>query len=307
MHQGQIGPADPGCLYLDQTEATLGNSLQHRPHPGRALRMMGTGVMGCRRGMARNNDLHPRTLACVATRLHFEGDWPEPVIIKRGWSKASARRWNEDVPDVAIRLERGSSEFLKSATEAMRDLAQADVFSPALYPDTTRVWHAAGYQPHAELDIMERSITRQDLAESPDHGSSLIATTSPRWGEVVEVDRRAFEGFWRMGADGLVEAMVATPSAVFFEWRIQGELAGYALTGTQLTTSFLQRVAVSGDEAGHGIGTELIRACLRWAASKGAQRMVLNVRPENVGAKSLYARLGFSDTGKSLHVLKFDG
>ncbi len=188
----------------------------------------------------------------------------------------------------------------------MRETSGADVFSPALYPDTTRVWRAAGYEPHAELDIMERALIRDDLAESPDHGGSLVAVGSPRWDEVVEVDRRAFDGFWRMGADGLTEAMVATPSAVFFEWRVDGELVAYALTGSQLTTSFLQRVAVAGDEAGHGIGTELINACLRWATSKGAQRMVLNVRPENVGAKGLYARLGFSDTGKSLQVLRFD-
>jgi [ribosomal protein S18]-alanine N-acetyltransferase len=65
-------------------------------------------------------------------------------------------------------------------------------------------------------------------------------------------------------------------------------------------------VAVATDHAGGGIGTLLVQSSMAWAASKGAQRMVLNVRPENTRAKTLYTRLGFSLTGKSLQVMRYE-
>jgi [ribosomal protein S18]-alanine N-acetyltransferase len=256
--------------------------------------------------MARNNDVHPRTLAPVPTRLHIESEWPQPTIIKRGWSKAVARRWNDDVPDAAIRLERGSSDFLKMASSAAAEISGAGVYSPALYADASKVWKSAGFVPYDELDIMERPLGREDSVEPSPVEAEITRVSGPSWAELVEVDRMAFEGFWRMGSDGLVEAMTATPSAIVLQSRSDGELVGYALVGAQMTVAFLQRVAVAPERAGVGIGTDLVLSSMAWAASKGAQRLVLNVRPENTRAIGLYSKLGFSLTGKRLQVMRFE-
>jgi len=82
-------------------------------------------------------------------------------------------------------------------------------------------------------------------------------------------------------------------------------VVGYAIVGTQLTVSFLQRVAVLPDRSGNGLGGALIRASMLWARSKGARTMILNVRPENTRAVDVYAREGFAHTGSALRVLRF--
>jgi ribosomal protein S18 acetylase RimI-like enzyme len=53
---------------------------------------------------------------------------------------------------------------------------------------------------------------------------------------------------------------------------------------------------------GQGIGTDLIEATARAAAESGARELTLSVLFSNVGARRLYGRLGFTETGGDVHV-----
>jgi ribosomal-protein-alanine N-acetyltransferase len=66
-------------------------------------------------------------------------------------------------------------------------------------------------------------------------------------------------------------------------------------------------VAVTPEFAGRGLGTSLVRQALRWSASRGVRSMVLNVRKENVRARSLYESEGFSRAAGNLVLMRFDG
>jgi ribosomal-protein-alanine N-acetyltransferase len=238
----------------------------------------------------------------VPNRLHLDGEWPAPLTIRRGWAKATARPWNDDGPEAAVRLERGSSDFLHETAIQLRSLVESDLFSPALYSPSTRVWRKAGFSPFAGLEVMERMIGR-DRAE-PTHPAGPVE--SPDWDAVVDLDRKAFHGFWRMGRLGLIEAMAATPRSTVLETRSEGELTGYALVGSHMALAYLQRVAVSPARGGQGLGTSLVRASLDWAAAVGARTMILNVKPENDNARRLYEREGFSASGVMLELLRFE-
>ncbi len=231
----------------------------------------------------------------------MDGSWPDPVTMRRGWARAIARPWNDDSPDAAMRLIRGSHEFLAEASRNLESLNIRDIFSPALYPIATRIWARAGYEEHTSLSVMERYLTGK-LTE-PSH--PVQATDQPDWPSLARVDHSAFTEFWRMSIAGLREAVRATPRSAVLQVEEPDGVVGYAIVGSQMTSSFLQRVAVLPERAGHGLGTALLRASMLWAQGKGARTMVLNVRPENKRASDLYAREGFADTGTALQVLRF--
>jgi len=238
----------------------------------------------------------------VPDRLHLDGVWPGPVTVRRGWAKALARPWNDDFPDPALRLERGSHEFLRAVAELMGPRGSGTVYSPALYPSATKVWASAGFTLFRLLDVME--LTLGTNTRPPEH--VVEATNAPDWPPLMAIDRLAFDGFWRMSEAGLIEAMKATPRATVLTARVDDELAGYSLVGSQLTASYLQRVAVAPPFAGQGIGSSLVRASAEWASKRGSRALVLNLRPENDRARRLYEREGFQARETPLHLLRYE-
>jgi len=175
------------------------------------------------------------------------------------------------------------------------------VYSPALYPGSTRVWRKSGFDDYARLDVMERSL---DRAPTQDRPVEVEIDDSPEWNEVVELDRVAFEGFWGMSRLGLEEAHETNRDTALMVTRTDHRLTGYCIVGSQWGTVYLHRIAVEPEHGGQGIGAALVGAAVAWGMSSGGKSMVLNVRPENQRAKRLYERFGFTHTGTALEVLR---
>lgn len=236
----------------------------------------------------------------MPNQVTIEGNWPSPIVITRGWSRARARRWNDDTTDAFLRLERGGFDFLTTTTERLAELADAAVYSPALYPGSTRIWLKSGYEEAARLTIMERSLAAPfDPPVRP-----LSEQETPDWERVVAIDRTAFEGFWRMSQDGLKEALDSTRNSTVITIG-EDTVVGYAIVGFQWNVSYLQRVAVHADHKGLGLGSDLVAGALAWGRSTGANLMVLNVRQDNHDARRVYRKLGFADASTSLRVLRY--
>lgn len=202
-----------------------------------------------------------------------------------------------------MRLIRGSAEFLADSAAEMRSRGAPEVYSPALYPGASRTWRRAGFVDHEELVVMERMIDRS----LPEAQHPVELADDPDWDALADIDRRSFEGFWRMGSMGIAEAMQATPKAALLYTEERGEIAGYAIVGIQMTVAYLQRIAVVPELSGKGMGSSLVRGSLDWSRRRGARSMVLNVRPDNDRAAALYDREGFGLTGTMLKVLRFEG
>ena len=304
MNQSKLGTQGLRRGDIEQLESRIAQSPNNSFHSLGSLRMSPAGVVS-RRGRVRRHDnaSHIRTLPYVPGQLRIDGEWPGAIRLKRGWARASVRPWNEVEFHAAIRLERGSHDFLRDASAHVAAAPERSIFSPALYNFATRIWRRAGYEPFVDLDVMERPVAANaDRATRP-----TSFNHRPAFAELVAVDEKAFESFWRMSMSGLREALEATPKATVVEARDGGSLVGYAVVGAQMSTSFLQRIAVDPRAEGEGLGSALLNAALGWAARRGTRLMVLNVRPGNSRARLFYERHGFKETGSQLHVMRFDG
>ena len=231
--------------------------------------------------------------------MRVDGVWPDPITLSAGWFRARARPWNEEVSEPIVRLDRGGPEFLISVVDRLTDFGFTTVYSPALFPSSTRVWRRAGFTEYAGLDIMERALTPGSSA--PDSEVSVVA--EPDWEQVLDIDRAAFEGFWGMSKHGLQDAYVTNKNSVLLTIG-QPVARAYVLLGAQWGVAYLHRIAVRPEDEGTGLGRAVLTAALDWGYRVGARTMVLNVRPENARAKRFYERSGFVDTPTQLHVLR---
>lgn len=202
-----------------------------------------------------------------------------------------------------LRLDRGGTEFLIAVVKRLGDLGVEGVFSPALYPGASGVWRRSGFEDYTRLDVMERAVD----ANSPDTDPDAVRQDpNPDWERVLDVDRSAFEGFWGMSRLGLEEAVDVSRSNAVLVSGSNDSLSGYAIVGSQWGTVYLHRIAVRPEDSGQGVGSALLSAAIAWGRRSGARSIVLNVRPDNEGAKRFYAHHGFMETGTALEVLRHE-
>ena len=249
--------------------------------------------------MTRYKNLHRRTLPHVSGKVRIDGSWPHRVTIGRGWARAFARQWNDDPSAAFLRLDRGGQDFLADATESLSGYGVSDVYSPALYPASTRIWSRAGYEEAHRLRVMERSLAARAGTPSAD-----VVETAVELDELASLDAEAFEGFWRLTEPGLAEALEATTRSSVLSLRSDSGLTGYAIVGSQWGVSYLQRIAVRPSHRGQGFGRDLVRAAVTWARRSASRVMVLNVRDENAPARAVYSKEGFVDTSTHLRILR---
>lgn len=120
--------------------------------------------------------------------------------------------------------------------------------------------------------------------------------------EVLELDSRTFDDFWRLDDDGLSDAMDATPVSRMRVIRDPG-IVGYAVAGRAATQGFLQRLAVDPSHQGSGLGSALVHDALRWMQRRGATIAWVNTQEANTRALALYEHLGFRPADHHLTVL----
>lgn len=174
--------------------------------------------------------------------------------------------------------------------------------TPALSPVEAEPFLKAGFTHHETLHLLARQ-----LLERPPATSHRIRRAWP-WHrrKVLDIDRRAFEEFWRFDGAALREARRATPTNRFRVSLGATGPVGYAVTGQAGNRGYLQRLAVDPDHQGQGIGAGLVYDSLRWLHRKGVNLALVNTQDRNVRALTLYERLGFSRQREALIVLRWD-
>lgn len=77
-----------------------------------------------------------------------------------------------------------------------------------------------------------------------------------------------------------------------------GEIAGYCVVAIAAGEAHLLNMSVAAPWQRRGIGREVLGFVLRLARETGAVRILLEVRPSNEAARSLYAAAGFTAIAK---------
>jgi ribosomal protein S18 acetylase RimI-like enzyme len=159
----------------------------------------------------------------------------------------------------------------------------------AVAPDESESFLAAGFSVHESLHLL-----RLDLVTEPPSPTRALARAGRRdRDDVLALDARSFEPFWRLGPVGLRDAITATPVARFRVGRDDGRVAAYGVTGRAGSQGYLQRVAVDPDARGRGWGRTVVADALRWLWEEGATAAHVNTQLGNTTALALYESLGF--------------
>ncbi len=232
--------------------------------------------------------------------VRIDGTWPGVITLRRGWSRAVARPWNDAVPMGHLRVIRGGAEFTEASAATVAGLGVEAVLSPPLPPASQRMWIEAGFDLHARLHLLRRDLT--DIA-APQH--LVTVGTDDDLAEALRIDAAAFDSFWRFDRAALAEARESTSrSVIHVVRRPDGNLAGFAVTGMGQVMGYLQRVAVDPEWQRRGLGSSLVRASSRWVRRNGARAIVLNTQADNEPAIRLYLAEGFEVMSDDLAVLR---
>jgi GNAT superfamily N-acetyltransferase len=193
---------------------------------------------------------------------------------------------------------------VSSCLGTLRRAGYCSVVTSALAPADSLPFVDAGFDVRERLHLLEHDL--QDLP-GPDAARPRArrAWRTDR-ASVIELDRLAFDEFWRLEEHGLREALHATPAVRFriaeFDAPRGGPVA-YAITGRAGRRGYLQRIAVHPDGRRHGWGSALVFDALRWLRRHDAHRALVNTQWENEGALALYESCGFRRLPVGLCVL----
>jgi ribosomal protein S18 acetylase RimI-like enzyme len=225
-----------------------------------------------------------------------------------GWGRAAP--WRED-PHVAHLVvaegPRVDPASIRRGLDRLRRGGYSTVVTTALGPAATLPFLDEGFRVRERLHLLQHDLARLPEPRSPeDRVRKAWRTDQAR---VLALDARAFEGFWRLDASALRDALEATPSVRFRAGdraaeRADGELAAYAISGRSGRHGYLQRIAVHPDERGRGWGRAVVVDALRWLRRRGTERALVNTQWDNDAALALYRSCGFRRLPAGLSVLE---
>ncbi|MCU0311541.1 MAG: GNAT family N-acetyltransferase [Acidimicrobiales bacterium] len=176
------------------------------------------------------------------------------------------------------------------------------VLTPALTPLEQAPFLAHGFVVHERLHLLRHPLRALPISRHP-----RVRFRRGRERDVdavLDVDRAAFDAFWRFDRGGLADARAATPTHRFRVAVDDRTVVGYHVTGRAGGLGYLQRLAVSPSHDGAGIGTGLVGDALGWCRRRGCTSVLVNTQEANGRALRLYEHLGFRPEPHGLAVLE---
>lgn len=178
---------------------------------------------------------------------------------------------------------------IEAAVARLRARGFSRVITSAIAEPDIDQFLGLGFEEHERLHLLSHDLIG---AASVGWRATRRARPSDR-ARVLDIDHAAFESFWQLDAEGLSDAVSATPVSRFRVTSERGRPTGYAVFGLAGRRGYLQRLAVDPAQAGAGLGSILIRDGLHWLARRGAHSALVNTQTRNERALHVYRSHGF--------------
>ncbi|MFI5889794.1 GNAT family N-acetyltransferase [Actinoplanes sp. NPDC051513] len=129
------------------------------------------------------------------------------------------------------------------------------------------------------------------------------AAAEAHYARSVAASGQSAEAAARSAADTYAQLLpeeFATPGHHFW-YAYDGERrVGFLWVKVTRETAFVYSVAVEEDLRRQGYGRAIMLAAERWCHANSLTRIGLHVFAHNTGARALYERLGFTETGRNM-------
>jgi ribosomal protein S18 acetylase RimI-like enzyme len=215
-----------------------------------------------------------------------------------GWARLGSWRGQPDVAYLSVGADRPPTrELVERCVGRLRGRGYSAVVTSALTPADSLAFVDAGFAVRERLHLLAHDL--RDLPE-PTHVTRRARRDDRA--AVLALDASAFDDFWRIDADGLENAIRATPAARF---RVVGDdpVLAYAVTGRAGRHGYVQRIAVHPDARRCGYGRAVVADGLRWLRRHRVTRALVNTQLRNDAALALYRACGFAPLPTGLCVM----
>lgn len=150
--------------------------------------------------------------------------------------------------------------------------------------------------------MIEITALRADLS-LPQHQEAIVSMLDAYMRDPMG-DQRPFD---RSKRDALITGLQNMPTTRVYLAYTQGHLAGMVIGFVGFSTFVakplfnLHDVVVLDEFRGLGVGRRLMEAVIADARSEGCCKLTLEVRRDNLVARSLYRRMGFHDQNPAMN------
>ncbi len=192
---------------------------------------------------------------------------------------------------------------LRSWLHQLGDLGYTRIRTGAIRPAQRSPYDALGFTMAQELALLQFDSHLAGTPRVPAHlppTGVRIRRGRPSDAEALaELDRHAFPPGWGLDADGVLDAIRATPyHRIAVALRLGDAIGdrmplGYAISGRGGRAMYLQRLAVVPAARRLGVGALLVADGLRWAQRWRSNTVTVNTQSDNTAALDLYQRAGF--------------
>ncbi|MEZ5166154.1 MAG: GNAT family N-acetyltransferase [Acidimicrobiales bacterium] len=194
-----------------------------------------------------------------------------------------------------------TARSIDAVTAALASRGYGAVVTAAVGPHERDALRQEGFVDRETLHLLRHDL--RGLAGSTGGSPRIRRGRRADRPAVLDLDAVTFDEFWHLDANGLQDAIEATPVSRLRVVR-DPTVIGYAVAGRSGSQGFLQRLAVDPARQGSGIGRALVIDALRWMLRRRCSTAWVNTQQSNDRALALYRRIGFVPADHQLTVLE---